>query len=263
MKEARHAKALIAKGRKQLEDEAAEMLRDDQHLTGAARCNQFVVQCPAIAQAGAVPALSSKRLAENLSLFDWCVPCSSEVPRVIGVLDSMPTTPAVEQARNALLQAWNELNSMKMSAGREFPENFDVKAKSYNKKPSCYEAQMCMCGARGDLIWRFKIWLCAQLKATFHSDDEKEMLDDGCVVIRFSCCSDVDAEPELAGVVDSDAFFDAAFLLKSPWRPTFATMGSTGKLPSGNIMLHSCDAYMTCWKCWVTWSIQTTCRHGC
>lgn len=120
---------------------------------------------------------------------------------------------------------------------------------NYNVKPSCRDAGYCLCGLRGDGVFRYKKWLCGQMKAVLIGSDLKRALDDGEVCMRFQ--GNTTHGLEFSSAPHSsvfDVFLVAALMYLSPYRPTVRLYECEKDLTGDHFLLAASHTYQTMWE---------------
>ena len=161
------------------------------------------------------------------------VPFCEQVPRFLG----MRKYTQFAKFMDSLLKEWESLHHV---IRHEACEAVPAEPKpNYKRKPSCLQAQLCLCGGRGDSIWAAKLWFCTALKASLPTSTYRDLLSDGWIVLRFIChdgapleaYDDADLHPSEDCVLD--LVVHLAFMTWSPYRPTFRRMSWPGRKVDG------------------------------
>ena len=128
--------------------------------------------------------------------------------------------------RNTLLNEWNALSATIIHA--EQPVIPDLPKKNYAATPTCIDCDRCLCGPRGDEIWRMKKWICAWMTDQLRTPDRRAALQSGRVVLHIVGWAHTDdplADDDLIsrgeGTVRVERLLHVSDMSFSPYMPHF------------------------------------------
>jgi hypothetical protein len=225
------------------EDAAARAIVDVGVGVGMQQRDSVLIQCPAVVQD--VCSFSARPFFSTTdTLLNWLPPFGSEVPRMLGTLCKAPVSESHALIMDRLLANYYRDHEMYRHADQApLPK---MPRKKQGQKARCSDAGMCLCGVRGDAIWKYNLWLLSLFKRALLL--RAVSLNDGFIVVRVFDLSSFGNEsvPDTTTASVTDAFFHVALLYRKPYRPTYRRLVFRSCLPNGNVMCRASHDYNTC-----------------
>ena len=193
--------------------------------------DKFATAIPSVAPF--VPALHSEPpIAGADFVVSYRSPLGLQVPRIMGLQSFHVGN--LKQFMDRLVQHWNEMHFViKHDEQKALPSE---PKPNYKVKPSCLEAQFCLCGSDGDEIWALKLWLCTAMKRAMPTAEMHPDIDEGSVILRFTgfdmALPNDFTTDDKQGPDDSqvfDLFVHISFMSWNPYRPTFRRVSWPGR----------------------------------
>jgi len=209
-------------------EDAAKSIVDWRGKEAFTSRDRFVAALPGIARMA--PCVRSEPVVQGADfVLSWMVPLGSQVPRLLGLEKRAEYRPFLR----SLVEEWGRMHCVVKHD--ECRPVHDEPVPNYRVKPSCFEAQFCLCHARGDRIWSLKLWMCSAMKKALPTADHKSQFDDAYVVLRVTGFDDLipdgmdpQSDEQFAGEVVFDLFVHVSFMCWKPYRPTFRRLSWPG-----------------------------------
>ena len=219
MKEAKFDAHLLRAARCGLQQEAAASVMAWRSKGAFISRDSFVNAMPTIANM--VPCVHSEPVVQGADfVLSWMVPLGLQIPRLL----AQPQ--ASIHFRESLTNEWKRKHVV-ITHDQSIPVANEP-AKTYRVKPSCLEAQFCLCGERGKNIWSWKLWMCTAMKQALPTAEYHSLLEEGYVVLRMTGFDSLlpgvlapNGDEQFADDVVFDVFVHVSLMSWSPYRPTF------------------------------------------
>jgi hypothetical protein len=172
----------------------------------------------------------------------WCPRFDEDVPRMLATLLKAPRSDEHNIVCDRLLRDFKAASEMFRHADQEaLPTE---PKKKYGAKPVCSEVCMCICGVRGDAMWKYHRWLLAMFKRIWVNRCV-HLVDNGFIAVRL--CAVGEQCDGACPVVpsESDKFHHVSLLYRKPFRPTYRVLDVARVLTGGNVLCHATHTYLT------------------
>lgn len=251
-KRARTDEWLVKRMRREENHQAAQALVDWRQTTGMSSRNELVAKWPTLAPL--LHGLHPQPAGGECMVSDWVSPGKAVIPRLVAALSK----PEHRDVLVALQSDWDQKHLEHRHVDAEPLRDEPRKA---NRKPSCLDAGVCLCGQPGDLAWALVRFVRESMKKILKGCRWQDALQ-GCRVVvrltgRAAGVEDIEPEANPAGpparVAEQadwpsyDAFHFVGMMYWSPYRPTFRSCELQGSLefPEDCLVLRAKDTYLT------------------
>ena len=151
---------------------------------------------------------------DNVVILDWFTPFSVQLPRLVNLLANKFHFVMSHWRRMHFKVRHSTLQPVLLSRRRQ-------------KKPTCLEAGVKLCGTDGQLVWRFYLFVQNVLKSFTRRPQERKHLEDGRIVLRLDC-REYDTKAGRIAIDEfgveaptTSLFAHIALHYFSPYRPTY------------------------------------------
>ena len=158
---------------------------------------------------------------ETVTLLDWFCPFSLQVPRMVSLLEERN-----KSMKELFFKKWSAMHEkIRHSTLTPLPL-LERRRRTATQKPTCFEANVCLCGSIGSKIWRVYRWLLDVLKTYCKSESLRKELDSCGIVLRIDISEIIYTKGPQKNDVDDDLsynqfFSHIALQYFSPYRPTY------------------------------------------